>query len=108
MHVNALRPVAGENASQHRLLRAAHALGHTDDEQLYIACEAPGCSNSVTVKDAYSMAIVYRMPGRDVPGFQCAEEQHLGCSHAHAKAAMLACLSEHIEPVHIQLGGVQA
>lgn len=102
MHVNELRPLlpAGEDASQHRLLKAAKALGHADDETLLIQCEAPGCTVSVPVAAVYSLAVVYRMPGRGVPAFQCAEEQHFGCSHEHARAAMLVCLDEHIEPAH--------
>lgn len=102
MHVNDFRPLVkdGDNASQHRLLRTAQAAGHLDSSQLLIACEAPGCTNSVPVSEVYSLAAVYRMPGPNVPAFQCPEEQHFGCSHEHAKWAMLECLMNHIEPLH--------
>ena len=104
MHVNELRPLVpqGDMASQHKLLRAAHALGHADSSALLVACEAPGCPRSVTVADAFSLALVYRMPGRGVSAFQCRDEQHFGCSHDHAVQAMLACLRDHIEPAHRQ------
>lgn len=107
MHVNELRALvpAGKDASQHTLLRAAHALGHTDSLTLLVQCEAPGCSASVPVAEVYSLALIYRMPGRGIPAFQCADEQHFGCTHDHAVAAMQACLTRHIEPAHREMRG---
>lgn len=105
MHVNDFRAVVpnGDQASQHRLLRVARMAGHLDDEQVMIACEAPGCERSVLAAEVYSLALVYRIPGRGVPAFQCSEEQHFGCSHEHAVAAVAACLRNHIEPALVQL-----
>lgn len=60
-------------------------------------CEAPGCTVSRRLGEMFSMAVVYRMPGAGKRPYQCPDEQHFGCCHAHAKAALLACLDHHIE-----------
>lgn len=69
-------------------------------EALY-TCEI--CGTQTPASQTYSLAVIYRMPGPGIAGFQCPTEQHFGCSHEHAEQAMLACLEEHIKPIHSAL-----
>lgn len=57
-------------------------------------CEV--CGVVKQLKDMYSMAAVYRMPGLGKKAYQCEATQHFGCSHEHAVIAILECLFEHI------------
>lgn len=82
--------------SPRQAMQVAAALGH-DPSLVMIRCEAAGCPAIIRLADAFSMAVVYRMPGRGKAPFQCPAEQHFACSHAHAKQALLACLNGHIE-----------
>lgn len=68
-----------------------------DPSAQLVVCEAPGCPAQIPLSRAYSMAIVYRMPGPGKLPYQCPYEQHFACCHAHAKLAALACLQSHIE-----------
>lgn len=113
MHVNDLRPLlpGGAEASQHRLLRAAIALGHTDDAQTMLTCEAPGCQNVVSFAAAHSLALVYRRhPAGDGASvsYQCPEEQHFACCDAHAWEALVWCHEQHIRPIHAQIEATPA
>lgn len=84
------------NLTPRQRQQIAAALGQ-DPGAVMVRCEAPGCTRQMALADAYSMALVYRMPGRGRAPYQCPQEQHFACSHVHAKAAMLACLQTHIE-----------
>lgn len=76
----------------------AESLGLDPSTAVSVRCEAPGCGVLVPLGQAFSMAVVYRMPGPGAPGpYQCAAQQHFGCSHACARAAVLLCLDTHIE-----------
>lgn len=76
--------------------QVAKALGE-DPSQVPVRCEAPGCTAVKPLGEMFSMAVVYRMPGAGKAPYQCSQEQHFGCSHNHAKSALLACLESHIE-----------
>lgn len=66
--------------------------------EITYTCEV--CGAQTLEGDTFSLALVYRKPGRDIAAFQCPNEQHYACSHEHAVQAVMACLSEHIVPVH--------
>lgn len=75
---------------------AAHALGG-DPDAVPVPCEVPGCGVVKPHGQMFSMWVVYGMPGLGMPPYHCPSIQHYGCSHEHAKAALLACLNSHIE-----------
>lgn len=72
------------------------AMGN-DPSQVPVKCEAPDCDVIQPLSQMFSMAVVYRMPGYNVPPYQCENEQHFGCTHEHAMIALLKCLFTHIE-----------
>ena len=76
--------------------RIAEAIG-ADPDAVPIPCEAPGCTAVRPHGEMFSMWVVYGMPGPGKAPYYCAREQHYGCTHDHAKAALLACLEGHIE-----------
>lgn len=75
---------------------------HDPDAEL-ISCAI--CGAKIPRGDSYSIQMTFATNG---PGFvspsgrnpQCDEEQHFGCSEAHAVQAAHACLDEHLAPKH--------
>lgn len=65
-----------------------------------VRCEI--CGEEKPLREMFSMATVYRMPGFDkyimvgLASYQCQDKQHFGCCHEHALLAMFYCLFEHI------------
>lgn len=76
--------------------RIAAAL-RQDPSAIPVKCEAPGCATVKPLGQMFSLLIWYPMPGPGKAPYMCAHEQHYGCSHEHARAAVLACLDSHIE-----------
>jgi hypothetical protein len=69
-----------------------------DGGTIPIVCEF--CGNTTSAREAHSMAIEYRMPGRNIASYQCNVEQHFGCTRVCASQLVIQCLNQHILPTH--------
>ena len=55
------------------------------------------CGITLTPATAYSMTVVYSMPGPGFAGDFCPAQQHFACCHEHAVLSAAACLLYHMD-----------
>ena len=74
----------------------AAALGLDPSTAVGVRCEADGCNAVVPLGAAFSIYAEYRVQGGAYASCVCPHrEQHFGCSHEHALAALLDCVQNH-------------
>lgn len=71
-----------------------------------IPCEI--CGTVTPLASTHSFVLGYAMPGAGYSAFQCANEQHFGCSRDHAILAAVTCLFGHMLQNHPYAGSDQA
>lgn len=93
----------------------ATALGLDPSTAVGVRCEATGCNALVPLGSAYSIYAEYRVQGGTYASCVCPHaEQHFGCSHEHALAALLDCIHNHqaggrgAAHPSLQIGGADA
>lgn len=93
--------------SPHKAQKALYHLGE-DPSALVVPCEAPGCTNTVTIGDSFSFLCSLRTTGPAVTTgghrlgvITCPDVQHYGCSFDCAAAAHAAGIA-HLRELHAQ------
>lgn len=96
-------PTAGHSQREYQQI-VLHPSGRAHPEQTALVCEAPGCSQVVTIANSYSFVVCMATtgPAPRPESFQCGDEQHFCCSPACARAAALACMDHQIEQLELR------